>query len=400
MPSNKASRLLGSAALALLLALLFAVNTPAQAAPAEAEGVALIDEGGTARARQLAIRDALEQLGLRSAARVDVASAGGIKPAGKTLDSSRVQPGAEFDNYKIVREWQTGQLLHVRVAVKEEEARPRGNVNLAYRKKIVVTPFHVRRSPQLDDIDNIATRLPQELLRRMSETGKFLGKDSPYVISPGTVGPASDTAAVRRLAALYESQFVISGEIVDAGNFGKPAYYGLLKKDARRIEIAFYVHDGLSGALVARRTVVAEGVGERRIGRDKPFGSASFAATPFGGAILRALDEGIAQIAQDIAPLPFMAKVVQVQGERIFIDAGSTSSVTPGDQLVLYRSDARQQVYGNDPLVPLGTVEAPLGTVSIVQVQPGFAIGKIEPASAAKQVSAGDLVRFDVAVGP
>lgn len=404
MRSNKASRLLGDASpvplLALLLALLFAFNPTAHAAPAEAEGVALIDEGGAARARQLAIRDALDQLGLRSAARVDVAAGGGTKPRGKVLESSRVQPGAEFDNYTVVREWQTGQLLHVRVAVKEEEARPRGNVNLAYRKKIVVTPFHVRRSPQLDDIDNIATRLPQELLRRMSETGKFLGKDSPYVIAPGTTGPAADTAAVRRIAAMYDSQFVISGEIVDASNFGKPAYYGLIKKDARRIEIAFYVHDGLSGALVARRTVVAEGVGERRIGRDKPFGSASFAATPFGGAILRALDEGIAQIAQDIAPLPFMAKVVQVQGERIFIDAGSTSSVTPGDQLVLYRSDARQQVYGSDPLVPLGTVESPLGTVSIVQVQPGFAIGKIEPASAAKQVSAGDLVRFDVAVGP
>ena len=396
MPSNKIIRSLGSA----LLALLLAFNAPAQAAPAEAEGVALIDEGGTARARQAAIRDALEQLGLRSAARVDVATGSGARPAGKPLESSRVQPGAEFDNYQVVREWQTGQLLHVRVAVKEEEARPRGNVNLAYRKKIVVTPFHVRSSPQLDDIDNIATRLPQELLRRMGETGKFLGKDSPYVIAPGTTGPAADTAAVRRIAALYESQFVISGEIIDASNFGKPAYYGLLKKDARRIEIAFYVHDGLSGALVARRTVVAEGVGERRIGRDKPFGSASFAATPFGGAILRALDEGIDLITRDIAPLPFMAKVVQVQGERIFIDAGSTSSVTPGDQLVLYRSDARQQVYGNDPLVPLGTVEAPLGTVAIVQVQPGFAIGRIEPASAAKQVSAGDLVRFDVAVGP
>ena len=399
MRSNKLAKAirLGRGA---LLALLLAFNAPVQAAPAEAEGVALIDEGGAARARQLAIRDALEQLGLRSGARVNVAAGGGAKPSGKTLESSRVQPAAEFDNYTVVREWQTGQLLHVRVAVKEEQARPRGNVNLAYRKKIVVTPFHVRSSPQLDDIDNIATRLPQELLRRMSEGGQFLGKDSPYVISPGAVGPAADTAAVRRLAAMYESQFVISGEIVDASNFGKPAYYGLVKKDARRIEIAFYVHDGLTGALVARRSVVAEGVGERRIGRDKPFGSASFAATPFGGAILRALDEGIAQIAQDIAPLPFMAKVVQVQGERIFIDAGSTSSVSPGDQLVLYRSDARQQVYGNDPLVPLGTVEAPLGTVAIVQVQPGFAIGKIEPASAAKQVSAGDLVRFDVAVRP
>jgi hypothetical protein len=103
---------------------------------------------------------------------------------------------------------------------------------------------------------------------------------------------------------------------------------------------------------------------------------------------------------QDLAPLPFMAKVVQVQGERIFIDAGSTSAVTPGDQLVIYRLDPRQQVYGGDPVAPLGTVESAVGTLGIVQVQPGFAIGTVTPPSAARQVSAGDMVRFDVAVAP
>ena len=390
MPSKFS--LLGAA----LLALILHVSLPACAAPLEAEGVASVADGGLARARQAAIRDALEQLGLRSGARVDVAA--GATTRGKTLESSRVQPALEFERYTVLREWQTGQLLHVRIAVKEEDARPRGSVNLGYKKKIVVTPFHVRRSPQLDDVDDIALRLPQELLRRMSTGGKFLGKESPYVISPGASGPSADTAAVRRLAGMYESQFVVSGEIIDAGNFEQPAYYGLVKKDARRIELAFYVHDGLSGALLARRTAVAEQAGERRVGRDKPFGSASFAATPFGGAILRALDEGIAGIAADLAALPFMAKVVRVEGERIFIDAGSTSSVAPGDQLVIYRQDPRQQVYGADPRVPLGTVEAPVGTVSIVQVQPGFAIGTVTPPAAARQVSAGDMVRFDVAV--
>jgi hypothetical protein len=392
MPSKL--RQLGGA----LLALLFHVSLPALAAPAEAEGVAAIADGNLARARQTAIRDALEQLGLRSGARVDLAA--GASTRGKTFESSRIQPAAEFDRYTVLREWQTGQVLHVRIAVKEEDARPRGSVNLAYKKKIVVTPFHVRRSPQLDDVDDIAVRLPQELLRRMTASGKFLGKESPYVISPGSKGPSADTAAVRRIASMYEGQFVVSGEIVDASNFDKPAYYGLIRKDARRIEIEFYVHDGLTGVLLARRTALVEQVGERRIGRDKPFGSASFAATPFGGAILRALDEGIAGITADIAALPFMAKVVQVQGERIVIDAGSTSSVAPGDQLVIYRLDPRQQVYGADPLVPLGTVEAPLGTVSIVQVQPGFAIGSVTPPAAARQVSAGDMVRFDVALMP
>jgi hypothetical protein len=379
-----------------LLALLLHFSAPAFAAPAEAEGVAAIAGGNLARARQTAIRDALEQLGLRSGARVDLAA--GAATRGKTLESSRVQPAFEFDRYTVLREWQTGQLLHVRIAVKEEDARPRGSAHLAYKKKIVVTPFHVRRSPQLDDVDDIATRLPQELLRRMTAGGKFLGKESPYVISPGINGPGADTAAVRRIASMYESQFVVSGEIVDAGNFDQPAYYGLINKNARRIEIAFFVHDGLTGVLLARRTALVEQVGERRVGRDKPFGSASFAATPFGGAILRALDEGIAAISADIAALPFMAKVVQVQGERIVIDAGGTSSVAPGDQLVIYRLDPRQQVYGADPLVPLGTVEAPVGTVSIVQVQPGFAIGSVTPPAAARQVSAGDMVRFDVAL--
>jgi hypothetical protein len=381
-----------------LLALLFHVSLPALAAPLEAEGVAAIAGGNLARARQTAIRDALEQLGLRSGARVDLAA--GASSRGKTFESSRVQPAFEFDRYTVLREWQTGQVLHVRVAVKEEDARPRGSVNLAYKKKIVVTPFHVRRSPQLDDVDDIAIRLPQELLRRMTASGKFLGKESPYVISPGSSGPSADTAAVRRIASMYESQFVVSGEIVDAGNFDKPAYYGLINKNARRIEIEFFVHDGLTGVLLARRTALVEQVGEGRVGRDKPFGSASFAATPFGGAILRALDEGIAAISADIAALPFMARVVQVQGERIVIDAGSTSSVAPGDQLVIYRLDPRQQVYGADPLVPLGTVETPVGTLSIVQVQPGFAIGTVTPPGTARQVSPGDMVRFDVAVTP
>ena len=381
-----------------LLALVLTSSLPVCAAPAEAEGVAAIAGGNLAQARQSAIRDALEQLGLRSGARVDAAA--GASTRGKTIESSRVQPAFDFERYTVLREWQTGQVLHVRIAVKEEDARPRGSVNLAYKKKIVVTPFHVRRSPQLDDVDDIAIRLPQELLRRMTAGGKFLGKESPYVISPGMNGPSTDTAAVRRIAGMYESQFVVSGEIVDASNFDKPAWYGLINKDARRIEIEFFVHDGLTGVLLARRTALVETVGERRVGRDKPFGSASFAATPFGGAILRALDEGIAGITADIAALPFMAKVVQVQGERIYIDAGSTSSVAPGDQLVVYRLDPRQQVYGADPLAPLGTVEAPVGTVSIMQVQPGFAIGTMTPPAAAKQVSAGDMVRFDVAVMP
>jgi hypothetical protein len=381
-----------------LLALLLHFSLPVFAAPLEAEGVAAIAAGNLARARQTAIRDALEQLGLRSGARVDVATAGATR--GKTFDSNRVQPTTDFERYTVLREWQTGALLHVRIAVKEEDARPRGSVNLGYKKKIVVTPFHVRRSPQLDDVDDIAVRLPQELLRRMTAGGKFLGKESPYVIAPGANGPSADTAAVRRIASMYESQFVVSGEIVDASNFDKPAYFGLIDKDARRIEIAFYVHDGLTGVLLARRTALVEQVGARRVGRDKPFGSASFAATPFGGAILRALDEGIAGITADIAALPFMARVVQVQGERIVIDAGSTSSVAPGDQLVIYRADPRQQVYGADPLAPLGTIEAAVGTLAIVQVQPGFAIGTVTPPAAARQVSAGDMVRFDVAVMP
>ena len=383
------------------LALFLALFQPALAAPIEAEGVAAIADGGVARARQLAIKDALEQLGLRSGARVDVAAGAGRRAS---HDSSRVQSAYDFDRYTVVREWQSGPqsgpVLHVRVAVQEEEARPSGSVNLGYKKKIVVTPFHVRRSPQLDDVDDIATRLPQELLRRLAGTGKFLGKSSPYVISPGSSGPGADTAAVRRLASMHESQFVISGEIVDASPFDKPTLYGLIDRKARRIEIEFFVHDGLTGALLARRTASVEQVGQQRIGRDKPFGSASFAATPFGGAIMRALEQGIAGIVSDLAPLPFMAKVVQVQGDRIFIDAGSTSSVTPGDQLVVYKLDARQPVYGNDPLVPLGTVESALGTVAIVQVQPGFSIGTMTPPSAARQVSAGDMVRFDVAVSP
>ena len=197
---SKLSRIGGA-----LLALLLQFSLSASAAPLEAEGVAAVSAGNVAQARQAAIRDALEQLGLRSGARVGVA-AGASARGGKTFESSRVQPAADFERYTVLREWQTGQLLHVRIAVKDEDARPRGSVNLGYKKKIVVTPFHVRRSPQLDDVDDIAIRLPQELLRRTSASGKFLGKESPYVISPGATGPSTDTAAVSALGPLLPGE--------------------------------------------------------------------------------------------------------------------------------------------------------------------------------------------------
>ncbi|QNA90649.1 hypothetical protein G4G28_22910 [Massilia sp. Dwa41.01b] len=299
MPS-KAFAFFRAALAAILVPLLLAASAlPAFSAPIEAEGVAAIAEGGVAKARQNAIRDALEQLGLRSAARVEVAA--GASSRGTSFDSSRVQPAAEFDRYSVLREWQTGQLLHVRIAVKEEDAPARQRQPRLQEE----TRRHALPLAQLTPARRHRRhRHPPapELLRRMTASGRFLGKASPYVVSPGASGPAADTAAVRRIATMHESQFVISGEIVDASRFEQPAYYGLWKRRARRIEIAFFVHDGLTGTLLARHTAVVEQPGEGTVGRDKPFGSASFAATPFGGAILRALDEGIAAIAADLAP--------------------------------------------------------------------------------------------------
>jgi len=377
---------------ALIVGALFGSLPPVRAEVVEAEGVASIRPAGIDHARQAAIQDAMNQASLLSGVEIETSNAIGAR--GVQLESSRVRSAAIIGKATVLREWQSGDYLHVHISVDVARSGDIAGANQKYKKKIAATSLSIQKSYVTDDVEDLSGGFANELLRRLESGNKFLTKKSQYAISHAS-GPSQDTGDVIHIATMYDSQFVISGEILDAGTMNEGGYFGLFQHKRRRFEVEIYVYDGLTGSLVGRHRIEKSAVGDVAIGRDKPFASASFFATSFGKAISEALDTASELIAKDLENLPFAARVIKIADGRIYIDAGGTSFVAPGDKLVAYHLRREFPLSGFGPGNEYGITETPVTTVSIVQVQPLFSICTLPTSAKGVTLEVGDLVRFD-----
>lgn len=382
--------------LRLFLITLLVLPLPSFAASAgrtvEAEGAALIDAGGLGKARQAAIEDALRQadeaLGMSVVSSEFRGNDGGI------TELSRYRPLGRAANPLVIKEWREDNAYYVRIRA---EVQSRDDV-LAYRRKIAVTQFHVARPLQVQDIDDIWNGYPKALLNALENSGLFLP-----VYPAGGLGRLElpldrpqNRETIRLLAEQSGAQFVISGIVHDAGadvadGAMQRAFRG--RPDSRRIEVEMLIHDGLTGALITRNRGAKAIQGEVLPGRDKPFGSAAFFATGFGKAVARLMARQAQLAVDELGRLPFIAKLVRIDGERLFFDAGSTSGLGVGDRLMLYGVSPLTEAteLGSNRL--LGIAEKPVATVTIRQVQPLFSVGVAEMQP--RKIQIGDMIRFE-----
>lgn len=384
--------------LALLRLLILAAGMVSSAATlaqtVEVEGAALIDSGGLDKARQLAIEDALRKAD--ESVGMGVSAAAISTPERGMRENTRYRALGIAAKPNILKEWREDNTLYVRLRA---EVVPR-EVSLAYRKKIAVTQFHVAQPMQVQDIDDIWNGYPLALLRRLDESGLFLPIHTDTWPSLGKLALPLDRAqnreTVRLLAEQSGAQFVLSGVIIDAGG-EQPS--GILQKylfndpGSRRIEVEIFLHDGITGALITHFRAQENTVGSPTVGRDIPFGSAAFFTLPYGGAVTRLLDRQTQFITRELGRLAFNAKIIRVEGNRLFFDAGATSGVAIGDKFMLYGLSSITEAleFGSNRL--LGISEKPVAALTVKQVQPLFSIGESDGKNLKIQI--GDMIRFE-----
>jgi len=358
--------------------------TSVQAAVIETEGVAAINAAGIGYARQLAMQDAINQASVQIG--VEVRSKSRVDSQGVALESSYVRPTVRISNVKILYEWEVDDNFHVRISTDTQQSEPISTISHQYRKKIAATPFFARKQYQVNDIDDISLGFPRELLRRLESKNGFLVRSSREGIATDSTGLNSNYNSIIRIAAQYDCQFVISGEIMDASNSSN---------NKRWFEIEFVIYDGLTGSMIARHRLNEAAEGEVNIGHEKTFASKSFLSTAYGQAISKTIDAAAELISTDLEHLPFTAKVVRVADGQVYVNVGGTSLIAPGDQLVVYRKETKFWTSGFGSNHEYGVTETPVSTLSIVQVQPMFSIGTLFPNGNNVTVEAGDVVRFD-----
>lgn len=269
------------------------------------------------------------------------------------------------------------------------------------KKKVVMTAMAVKLASQVQDVDDIAQGMPREILSRLDHSGSFLVRQSHNLLSFDLQQDAPSTRLVQQVAAEHDAQFVIAGEIRNAGVRVEPRFLGLWENRQRHIEIEFAIYDGVTGVRISRHHLYRPAGDDSRIGRDKPFGSVTFYATKFGQAIDAVMQESVAWIRQDLASYPMLAKIVQVKDQHIYLDAGASSNLMVGDTGLAVAAYEHFPAWGikaqQSQPVALGAAQASMGRVKVAQVQMPFSILDTTeiPASESLQLKVGDYVRFD-----
>lgn len=255
------------------------------------------------------------------------------------------------------------------------------------KRKISATSFKIDYRPATL-IPNIRSGFPEDLLRRLGEGDEFLPRNGSF----GTGHPPlkslphslSSADATREIAFKTGSQLVFSG-VIDAG-IGRSDY-------GRWIEVEVDAYDGLTGVRVAKRRQGMEIADENEIEIRSLFGSAKYFSTPFGMRFDALMDSLVKGIRTDLACMPFTAKItdIDLDNNKIYIDAGAASRVAAGDKFVAYRSAKRTQSESTSHGL-LGVPTVPAASLTIKQVFPLFSIGELSGDPKKTGLSVGDVV--------
>jgi hypothetical protein len=268
-----------------------------------------------------------------------------------------------------------------------------------YKKKVLAAAFAVSKPGQVQDIEDIAHGFPRELLLRLENSRAFVTRSSPDLLSLTMQADPPGVNLVKQVAAQYDSQFIIAGEVRNAGVQVASHYFGLWTTRSRPIDIELSVYDGVSGALLARHNLHQQVEDQGKIGRERPFGSSAFFATGYGKAIDTMLDEAARLIAKDLQPHPVLARILKVSNGQVIFDVGETSSIVAGDMASVVSGNNELPTLGlrshQAQLVVYGAPQTNVGKMVVTQVQYLFSVGDLAVGVRQEDVRVGDFIRFD-----
>lgn len=393
---------------------LVACATPPPPAPpvpknvvATVEGQATVQNGAVLLAKKQALQDAVRVASQQSA--VAVQSQSSMGRDNRLLESMTMRTAAAVSNTRVLREWQSDGIYHVQAMV---ELSPTGTCQPNYRKRIIATAFPRVVQEQLSDYESndLDNGIPREINNLLMESNQFIGINFTNVALYPRPDLAPDLqerneyelSKVVKMANKSGAQFVLSGvlrdmEIASDEYMQGSGVQGLLNSwkrhitGSRNIGIDVYVHDGMTGALLFQRRYVDKSSGDVFIPASYTVGSDGFRSTATGQKITDIIHNASGDIAAALSCYPFSARIADIKGDKIYIDAGAQEKLNVGDQLIVYSAAGDNVVLdgGNSAVAN----KQPSSVLTIQSVTPRYAVGSLEGVVKKPSIKIGDWVR-------
>ncbi len=378
------------------IAAFLGVLVAASAAELTVEGSAPIRNGDVGQARELATRRALASAAAMGSATISAQTL--VRDGVVVNDTAQLRSSACTENSQVLGEIIGKDELTQRLKVTVSESGAcRQSCQQTTVNRLIVAGFSVEHPEQILPVEKswLTNLTPVEIARWIDKRRQVLVVHDATVfphLTPDRAPKPFLTVADREtpfsvLARHHRGQYVLAGVyrdigVVDKGLFGK----------LRQIEIDAFIHDGVNGAVLDRKIFNAVARGEVLMTPRPAVGTAEFYASDLGRVWGRLVSD-IADWATDkISCMPFVARVLKIEGQKIYLDAGADSGLSVGDTLVLHtwrRPPA--PVRGEDKLV-LGEEKSSRTTVSIKYRYPEFSVAEMVDAGGKIDIAPGDLL--------
>jgi hypothetical protein len=119
------------------------------------------------------------------------------------------------------------------------------------------------------------------------------------------------------------------------------------------------------------------------------FGGDHFNKTVLGQATRKAIEQAVAFIIRAMEPVPWTGRVVEVAGDQVYINAGTTSGIKTGEVFII--STVVRELTDPSTGELLGIEEVMLGEIRIESVQEKFSVARMQVPFQTKR---GDLVKI------
>ena len=120
------------------------------------------------------------------------------------------------------------------------------------------------------------------------------------------------------------------------------------------------------------------------------FNADSFRNAPIGQATRQAISDVIRFVIDRMEAVPFSAKVVKMEGNKVYINIGRSMNIRPGMRMYAY--SLGEALVDPDTGLKLGADEKMIGTVEVQDVQEKYSIGQI--VSGRGQLKRGDILKL------
>ncbi len=384
------------------------LSIAAHALTVEAEGRAPIVGQDIVSARQAAIEDASQQAAMQAA--VYVSSEQVIRDGILEIDNMQVKTLGRVSNIELLDERVTGAFLQVKIRAEVDTEQGCSNDSQNnYRKTVVFTgfPFQHPLQANLGKLDDMPHALPARLQRLINEHSPQHAINATHVTfiqSPqaGLVTPI-DTD---RLASLQHQlnepgiNYVVSGVLSDLSmldprtlsedNFFFDLYNRLdykSRKHLRNFKLDLFIHDGFNGALIWQHSFQTAGLWNLPENAKVGFDNQGFLQQEYGRKIDQLLNQASTEIAKTIQCQAFKARILEAEGNTLWLSAGQAQGLNIGDRLTIYRQESRF-IAGKTQQRVLKTTTS----LTIKQVNPDSAMGLISGDVRQYNIRPGDLV--------